>query len=319
MQSWLYDRLVTMFTTITGELSLMMLIEKYELSGIHVISANTDGVTVKIKKTHIDKMHEINKWWCETTQYELERTDYSKIIFSTVNDYLAIKTDGKLKFKGDFLIDFELHKNKSAKIVPIALKKYFVDDIPVEETIKNHKNIYDFAIRQKASKDFHYEGVILNIGEPNNKYIQEKIKSEWKEVSFWDNNLYWIKNDMQQNDNFPGYEYDEMIKQIITEWKRLSGKINVYHKLIRYYVSNTGEKIFKIKNPECDTNAAAISQVEAGDWLCTVCNNLPKNHSLHNINYSYYIEKANKLIEKILTNGIKRKINTNPNQLSFDF
>ena len=110
MQSWLYDRLVTMFTTITGELSLMMLIEKYELSGIHVISANTDGVTVKIKKTHIDKMHEINKWWCETTRYELERTDYSKIIFSTVNDYLAIKTDGKLKFKGDFLIDFELHK-----------------------------------------------------------------------------------------------------------------------------------------------------------------------------------------------------------------
>ena len=309
MQSWLYDRLVTMFTTITGELSLMMLIEKYELSGIHVISANTDGVTVKIKKTHIDKMHEINKWWCETTQYELERTDYSKIIFSTVNDYLAIKTDGKLKFKGDFLIDFELHKNKSAKIVPIALKKYFVDGIPVEETIKNHKNIYDFAIRQKASKDFHYEGVILNIGEPNNKYIQEKIKSEWKETdNFWKNNNY-------EED----FSYDEMIKQIITEWKRLSGKTNVYHKLIRYYVSNTGEKIFKIKNPECDTNAAPISQVEAGDWLCTVCNYLSKDHSLHNINYSYYIEKANKLIEKILTNGVKRKINTNPNQLSFDF
>ena len=309
IQSWLYDRLVTMFTTITGELSLMMLIEKYELSGIHVISANTDGVTVKIKKTHIDKMHEINKWWCETTQYELERTDYSKIIFSTVNDYLAIKTDGKLKFKGDFLIDFELHKNKSAKIIPIALKKYFVDNIPVEETIKNHKNIYDFAIRQKASKDFHYEGVVLNIGEPNNKYIQEKIKSEWEETNnFWKNNNY-------EED----FSYDEMIKQIITEWRRLSGKTNVYHKLIRYYVSNTGEKIFKIKNPECDTNAAPISQVEAGDWLCTVCNYLPKNHFLHNINYSYYIEKANKLIEKILTNGVKRKINTNPNQLSFDF
>ena len=309
MQSWLYDRLVTMFTTITGELSLMMLIEKYELSGIHVISANTDGVTVKIKKSHIDKMHEINKWWCETTQYELERTDYSKIIFSTVNDYLAIKTDGKLKFKGDFLIDFELHKNKSARIIPIALKKYFVDGIPVEETIKNHKNIYDFAIRQKASKDFHYEGVILNIGEPNNKYIQEKIKFEWKEI-----NNYWRNNNYEED-----FYYDKMIKQIISEWKRLSGKINVYHKLIRYYVSNTGEKIYKIKNPECTTNAAPISQVEAGDWLCTVCNNLHKNHTLNNINYSYYIEKANKLIEKILTNGVKRKINTNPNQLSFDF
>ena len=46
MLSWIYDRQLTMFTTITGELSLMMLIEQYELNGIHVISANTDGVTI---------------------------------------------------------------------------------------------------------------------------------------------------------------------------------------------------------------------------------------------------------------------------------
>ena len=55
IQSWIYDRQLTMFTTITGELSLLMLIEKYELAGIHVISANTDGVTIKIKKTDLDK------------------------------------------------------------------------------------------------------------------------------------------------------------------------------------------------------------------------------------------------------------------------
>lgn len=41
MQSWMYDRLMTMFTTITGELALMMLIEALELRKIHVISANT--------------------------------------------------------------------------------------------------------------------------------------------------------------------------------------------------------------------------------------------------------------------------------------
>ena len=44
-------------------------------------------------------MHEINAWWCDITQYELERTDYSKIIFSTVNDYLAIMTNGEIKKK----------------------------------------------------------------------------------------------------------------------------------------------------------------------------------------------------------------------------
>ncbi len=48
MQNWIYDRQLTMFTTITGELSLLMLIEQYELNGIHVISANTDGVTIQI-------------------------------------------------------------------------------------------------------------------------------------------------------------------------------------------------------------------------------------------------------------------------------
>jgi hypothetical protein len=257
MQSWIYDRQLTMFTTITGELSLMMLIEKYEMNGIQVISANTDGVTIMIRKDAIALMEEINAWWCDLTQYELERTDYSKIIFSTVNDYLAIKTDGEIKKKGDFLTDFELHKNKSGRIVPIALERYFVDGIPVSETIRNHTNIYDFCIRQKASRDFHYEGV-----------------------------------------------------------DKTTGKITVYNKLIRYYVSNTGEKIMKVKNPECQTNAASISQVEAGEWVMHVCNHLPKNHPIDNVNFNYYIDRAERIITKIATEGKKNKTVYIPNQLN---
>jgi len=257
MQSWIYDRQLTMFTTITGELSLMMLIERYELNGIHVISANTDGVTIRIKKDMIPLMHEINAWWCDITQYELERTDYSKIIFSTVNDYLAIMTNGEIKKKGDFLTDFELHKNKSARIVPIALERYFVDGVPVDETIRNHTNLYDFCLRQKATRSFHYEGT-----------------------------------------------------------NRSTGKKTVYDKLIRYYVSNEGDKIFKIKNPECQTRAAAISQIEAGEWVCKVCNFLPKNSSTDNVNYDYYIEKANRLVLKIQTEGKRIKTVFIPNQLN---
>lgn len=257
MQSWIYDRQLTMFTTITGELSLMMLIEAYEMQGLHVISANTDGVTIMIHKDDVQKMHDINKWWMDLTQYELERTDYSKIIFSTVNDYLAIKTDGEIKKKGDFLTDFELHKNKSGRIVSIALEHYYVNNVPIETTIKDHKNIFDFAIRQKASKSFHYEG--------HNK---------------------------------------------------TTGHKNVYNKLIRYYVSNTGEKLLKIKNEDCETNAAAVSQVEAGEWMCTVCNHLTKDHDMSNINYDYYIEKANRIVSKIQLEGKKRKVVIIPNQMS---
>ena len=257
MQSWIFDRQLTMFTTITGELSLMMLIEQYELNGIHVISANTDGVTIKVKKELIPLMHKLNDWWCNITQYELERTDYSKIIFSTVNDYLAIMTNGEIKKKGDFLTDFELHKNKSARIVPIALERYFVDGTPVEQTIRSHNNLYDFCLRQKATRSFHYEGT-----------------------------------------------------------NRITGEVTVYDKLIRYYVSNTGDKIFKIKNPECQTRAAAISQIEAGEWICKVCNFLPKGSPVDNVNYDYYIEKANRIITKINTEGKRIKTVFIPNQLN---
>ena len=257
MQSWLYDRQVTMYTTITGELSIMMLVEMYETNGIHVISANTDGVTVRVKKTSISKVEEINKNWCEITQYELEATHYQKITFSTVNDYLAIKTDGEIKKKGDFLTDFELHKNKSARIVPIALEAYYVHGIPIADTIRGHRNIYDFCLRQKSSKDFHYEG-----------------------------------------------------------WDKKTGDKTVYNKLIRYYVSKTGEKLLKVKNPECDSNAPDMSQVEAGEWVMHVCNHLTKDHPLDNVNYEYYIEKAERIVYKILSEGKKRKIVVNPNQLS---
>lgn len=257
MQNWIYDRQLTMFTTITGELSLLMLIEKYELAGIHVISANTDGVTVIISNDLIEKMHEINQWWMELTSYELERTDYQKIIFSTVNDYLAIKTDGDVKKKGDFLTDFELHKNKSARVCAIALEQYFVHNVPIEQTIRNHSHIYDFCLRQKASKDFHYEGV-----------------------------------------------------------NKLSGEKTIYNKLIRYYVSKVGEKLLKVKNRECDSNAADVSQVEAGEWVMKVCNHLTPEHPLDNINYEYYIERANRIVHKIETGGKKRKIIVNPDQLS---
>lgn len=255
MQNWIYDRQLTMFTTITGELSLLMLIEAYELAGIRVISANTDGVTIMLNKRDIDKMHEINKWWMELTSYELERTDYQKIIFSTVNDYIAIKTDGEIKKKGDFLTDFELHKNKSARIVPIALERYYVHGVPVATTIHNHTNIYDFCLRQKASKDFHYEG-----------HSQENK--------------------------------------------------TIYNKLIRYYVSNTGEKLLKVKNENSDSTAVDVAQVEAGEWLCTVCNKLKPNHPLNNINHAYYIERAERIIHKIQYEGKKRKIIVNPNQMS---
>jgi hypothetical protein len=254
MQSWLYDKQMTLSVCITGELSLLMLIEKCELSGIKCIMANTDGCSFIVPKNKYEIFTNIKKKWLEKISnrlsYETEEVKYEKMVFSNVNSYLAIKandtSEDRVKLKGEFLKDCELHKNKSNRIIAIALEKWYVDGINIEETIRNHKNIYDFSARAKSSKDFHYEGIS-------------------------------------------------------------SKGTNIYRKLIRYYISNEGEKLLKIKNPECLTNAAPVSQVNAGEWLATVCNFLPKTTKIEdcNLNYSFYIQKTQEILDKIKLEGKK--------------
>jgi hypothetical protein len=261
MTSWLYDKQVTLATCITGELSLLMLIEDCELNGIKCIMANTDGATFIVPKTKRVLFNDIKEQWRKNTTvnltYELEEVEFKKMIFSTVNDYLAVKTDGEVKFKGDFLKDTELHKNKSGRIIRLAINEYFLNDVPVTETINNHTNVYDFAMRKSANKDFHFEG-------------KSKLGTK------------------------------------------------IYNKLIRFYVSNTGEKLLKVKNADSTSTAPPISQVEAGDWVMTVCNKLSKDHPMDNINREYYIECAQKMVDKILLKG-RKPIFVDPNQLSLGF
>ena len=37
------------------------------------------------------------------------------------------------------------------RIVPIALKEYFINGVPIDKTIKNHKDIFDFCLRLKTN------------------------------------------------------------------------------------------------------------------------------------------------------------------------
>ena len=148
---------------------------------------NTDGITVLIHEDYVQKYYEVCKTWEEEvgndTLGNLEYVEYELFVQTSVNDYLAVKKadwmfkDGKFKAilidkpldkrvkkKGDFLTSYELHKNKSKCIVPIALEKYFTQGIPVEETVKNHRNIFDFCIAKKASRDYFYRSVDRKTG-----------------------------------------------------------------------------------------------------------------------------------------------------------
>ena len=159
--NWQYDPFVSLSCTIGNQFEILMLIESMELAGIDVKSANTDGIVCLFDKSKEAEYYSICKEWEVTVGNselgQLEYCDYSALIQTSVNDYIAIKPDGKIKLKGDFAIYLELNKNPSQRIVPIAIRNYFVNGTPIEETIRNHTDIYDFCIRLKTNRSYQTE------------------------------------------------------------------------------------------------------------------------------------------------------------------
>lgn len=156
VNSFLYDPKYTMSITINGQLLLTMLAESLcKIPDSTMIMINTDGIEIKIPRIYEKLYCEICEDWQKKTNLVLEYQDYEKMVIADVNTYSALGFNGKYKYKGRFEIDKVVgsepayHKDNSFRIIPIALSNYFFNKIPVEESIKNHKNIYDFCGRQK--------------------------------------------------------------------------------------------------------------------------------------------------------------------------
>lgn len=180
VNDYLYDPKCTYKVTINLQLCLLMLIEKLELSGIKVISANTDGIVCKILPHQENDYKKCCDWWQEYNNFELEFTDYEKYLRNDVNNYIAIKKgfkeaytklvdkspenlkeieDAYIKRKGLFIEDIVFNKGYAYPVVPKALNLHFIYDIPYRETILNHINsskdaIYDYCMSQKTDAKF---------------------------------------------------------------------------------------------------------------------------------------------------------------------
>lgn len=166
-----YDRYYFYSITLNGQLLLSMLAEDYvnNVQGIEMLQINTDGVTVRVPRKQIKAVEAINEKWMARTKLILESVEYAKMVIRDVNNYLAVTMDGKVKKKGIFETEKQLHKDNSFLIIPKALEAYYVSNIPVQETIRNNKNIYDFCGRYKAYKGW---SAVYNYSEKG-KVIQE--------------------------------------------------------------------------------------------------------------------------------------------------
>ncbi len=175
--SWLYDPKCGMSITINGQLLLAMLIEEIvDNIECEVLQVNTDGITIKIENKDRELVMKLCSEWELMTKLELEYKDYLKMIIQDVNNYCALDVKLNIKSKGLFEITKEFHKDTSFKIVPIALQRYFIENIPILETLHSHKNIYDFCGRAKFKKDSY--GEIRWIGTDSNNSSLLVIKKQ---------------------------------------------------------------------------------------------------------------------------------------------
>jgi len=142
--SILYAPDLMIATTLTGQLSLLMLIERLEAAGIPVASGNTDGVLPFVKRSKLKELASIVSRWEAETGFAIERTEYDAIYNSSVNSYIAVKPGGKTKIKGPLANPWRegnlremLSKNPQMTILSDALVDLIVKGTPVEETITN--------------------------------------------------------------------------------------------------------------------------------------------------------------------------------------
>lgn len=159
--SILYAPNLLIQVTVTGQLSLLMLIERLELHSIPVVSANTDGIVIRCPRRLQSTMDSIVAQWEADTGFNTEETPYTAIYSRDVNNYMAVKPTGKIKAKGAFARG-GLYKNPTNEICIEAIEALLTKDTPVDHTIRTCTDIRKFisvrTVKGGAVKDGIYLG-----------------------------------------------------------------------------------------------------------------------------------------------------------------
>lgn len=180
--SFLKDSLLTMRITCNGQLLLVQLLEELceNIPGARPIMVNTDGGEIIFPKEYEDVYNTICKEWEKKTDLILEYEYYEKLIIWDVNNYMGVYKSKEIDFdkatklfnseypkplikkinnnyhhfpvklKGRFEINKALHKNKSYRIKTMALYNYFIHNLPIEKTLNECTNIYDYCAGIRA-------------------------------------------------------------------------------------------------------------------------------------------------------------------------
>jgi DNA polymerase len=148
----LYDPLHRTLVCVFGQVFLIDLIDKIE-DIITLINSNTDGIFFKVKKRDLEELKRRVSEWESRTGLMMEYTEFTKFIAKDVNNYLAIKADGKIHAKGGYVKDLN-DLDYDLPIVNEALRNYMIFGTPVETTVNSCTEFRKFQKIVKLSNKY---------------------------------------------------------------------------------------------------------------------------------------------------------------------
>ncbi|MCH9712734.1 MAG: hypothetical protein K0U20_08940 [Proteobacteria bacterium] len=299
-----YDPKFTMGITINGQLLLCMLAQYLiDIPGLTMVQINTDGLTVRCPRKHIEDMKTICKWWEGYTCLELESVIYSRMFIRDVNNYIAEKPNGSLKRKGAYAyerildnpdtMDRQWHQNHSALIVPKAAEAALVHGQDIRDFIENHDNIFDYMLRTKVGR----ADELIHADAFGNKKSLQKITR------------YYISN---AADAGSLTKVSPPTKgAIVGQWKRANGLTDQFYAAVRTELQQsvderaigvdldaTGlpwdERINTKNRSKYDTRRTGLNV----GYLSKPCNDI-RTARRDDINFDYYVAETEKLVNPL--------------------
>jgi hypothetical protein len=132
--SVLYSPDLMLAVTLTGQFTLLMLIEWLELAGATTLSANTDGIAIRYPAALEDTIQKVVRRYGEISKFAFEFTPYRVLAMKDVNNYIAVKPDRSLKVKGIYA-PLSLKKNPTAQVCSDAVGQWLARGTPLLDTI----------------------------------------------------------------------------------------------------------------------------------------------------------------------------------------
>jgi hypothetical protein len=157
--SVLYSPDLMLAVTLTGQFTLLMLIEWLELAGAETLSANTDGIAIRYPKALQDEVDRVVARFSEISRFAFEFTPYRALAMKDVNNYIAVKPDRSVKVKGIYA-PLSLKKNPTAQVAAEAVCNWLAKGIPFNETIRNAP-FQDFISARNVTGGGQQEGIYL--------------------------------------------------------------------------------------------------------------------------------------------------------------